>query len=118
MSTTKRIVYAFVAAVVLGIVLLFNLNVVAENVAFLGYPLKLAIQYFFMVPFIYFAFGALFPKIVGRQSVGMVIAVTLGAVLYTLLTGLPDWSWNPTLFKLGAILVGGFLVWLFSRAGK
>ena len=115
MSTTKRIVYGFVAAVILGIVLIFNLGVVADGVNFLGYPLKTGLQYLLMVPFIYYAFGALFPRAIAKSTMSPVIVVSIGVVLYTMLAALPAWNWNDTFFKLGAVLIGGFIVWLFSR---
>lgn len=117
MSTTKRIVYAFVAAVILGIVLLFNLEIVARGVAFLGYPLKLGVQYLFTVPFVYYSFSALFPRSAAASSMSAVTAVSIGAALYIMLAALPAWDWNAVLFKLGAILAGGLITWLFSRAG-
>ncbi len=121
MSLTKRIVFAFIAAVILGIVLLFNFNVVAEGVAFLGHPLKMAVRYFFMVPFIYYAFGALFPNVVGRHSASAVMLTALGAVIYLVLSSISSSDWNSAFvawdwFKLGAVLAGGLVVWLFSRA--
>lgn len=116
MSTTKRIMFAVTAAIIMGVVLLFNLDIVAGGVSFLGYPLKVCIQHFFTAPFIYYAMGALFPRTIVRGgAVPAVIVVAIGTMIYTLLANLPSWDWNGIMFRLGSVLAGGLLLWLFAR---
>lgn len=113
MSVTKRIVYGFVAVVLLGILLLFNFNVIQDTTIF-GYSLRTTLQYLFMVPFIYYAVAALFPRMIFGSNMSAIIGIAVGAVIYTMLANLPSWSWNTLAFRFVTIVIGGFVVWLIS----
>lgn len=104
---------AVAALAMIAALILVGNGVITVRGTLLGRPVGYWLKDILMIPIVYSVLHAVLPGLQGK-AYGSFMAVALGAVAYQFIANFTG-DWLLLLYRLGAMAVGGLVMWLFVK---